>query len=105
LLNPREAQSAAAVTPDPGTTENSTPHKAAVPARKKLSYQLQRELDALPKTIEKLEQQQEELAARMAEPGFFASDPETVRKATEQLGVVEKELTAAFERWGELEGG
>ena len=73
------------------------------PKPKKLSYKLQRELDQLPALIEKLEQQQAELEARMAEPGFFESDPAAVRKTTDEHAAVLAKLENTFERWDELE--
>jgi len=74
-------------------------------ARRKLSYKEQRELEALPLTIEQLEQAQAQLVRQMAEPGFFASARDAGRAATDQLRDIQARLEAAFGRWSELEGG
>jgi ATP-binding cassette subfamily F protein uup len=84
---------------------------AGVPAAKKpdpvapakLSYKDQRELDALPGIIEKLEQQQARMAEQMAEPGFFAAEPDTVRDLTNQFNDIQSRLGAAYARWSALE--
>ena len=76
---------------------------ATKPAKPRLSYKLKRELELLPARIEKLEKQQAALEARMAEPGFFESDPEQVRKTTNQHAGLQAELEAAYQRWDELE--
>jgi ATP-binding cassette subfamily F protein uup len=69
----------------------------------KLTYKLQRELDQLPALIEKLEQEQAAIEARMAEPGFFEGDPAQVKKTTERHAAVLSELETAFARWDELD--
>jgi ATP-binding cassette subfamily F protein uup len=95
--------------PPPGQPPEDKPPKPRPAPKKKrtpgkrLSYKDQRELEALPQKIEQLEQQQTALEGRMAEPGFFESDPATVREATGQLAELQAQLEAAFERWGELE--
>jgi ATP-binding cassette subfamily F protein uup len=73
------------------------------PARPKLSYKLKRELEQLPARIEKLEQQQAELEASMAESGFFEGDPDQVRRTTDQHAGLVAELKSAYARWDELE--
>ena len=76
---------------------------AAQPARK-LSYKLQRELDALPARIEELEAAQALLHERMAEPDFYRRPGNEVADAWRELAAVEAELAAAYSRWEELEG-
>jgi len=73
------------------------------PAKRKLSYKLQRELDALPGTIDQLERQQEALAEQIGKPGFYDGDPQEVRRVTDRLGTIQAELEQAYERWSELE--
>ncbi|GAA5187892.1 ATP-binding cassette ATPase Uup [Ferrimonas gelatinilytica] len=70
---------------------------------KKLSYKLQRELDALPAKLEALEAEIDALQARMAEPGFYEQDPQTVSDALSALADKEQELEHDLERWEELE--
>ena len=87
---------------DPGSAGPGT-DAAGKSARPRLSYKLQRELDQLPALIEKLERQQTEIEARMAEPGFFEQSAERVRQTTDRHAALQGELEAAYARWDELE--
>ncbi|WP_416137480.1 ATP-binding cassette domain-containing protein [Halomonas sp. HK25] len=75
------------------------------PAKKpaKLSYKLQRELDALPAEIERLEGEVAKFEATMGDPGFYQQDATQVAATLEALGARQAELDAAMERWMELE--
>lgn len=70
---------------------------------KKLSYKLQRELDALPAKLEQLESDIETLQEQVNNPEFFAKPVEQTQPVLEQLAALEQELEIAFERWEELE--
>ncbi|EJE4695665.1 ABC transporter ATP-binding protein [Vibrio parahaemolyticus] len=70
---------------------------------KKLSYKLQRELEALPAKLEQLESDIETLQEQVNNPEFFAKPVEQTQPVLEQLAAVEQELEIAFERWEELE--
>ncbi|HCM0845965.1 TPA: ABC transporter ATP-binding protein [Vibrio parahaemolyticus] len=70
---------------------------------KKLSYKLQRELEALPAKLEQLESDIETLQERVNDPEFFAKPVEQTQSVLEQLAALEQELEIAFERWEELE--
>ncbi|MEP7744629.1 ABC transporter ATP-binding protein [Vibrio parahaemolyticus] len=70
---------------------------------KKLSYKLQRELEALPAKLEKLESDIETLQEQVNDPEFFAKPVEQTQPILEQLAALEQELEIAFERWEELE--
>ncbi|HHJ3242910.1 TPA: ABC transporter ATP-binding protein [Vibrio parahaemolyticus] len=70
---------------------------------KKLSYKLQRELEALPAKLEQLESDIETLQERVNDPEFFAKPVEQTQPVLEQLAALEQELEIAFERWEELE--
>jgi len=71
---------------------------------RKLSYKDQRELDAMPKTIQRLETEQAELARSIGDPELFRRSPADAAAALQQrLQAVEKELEDAFSRWEELE--
>ncbi|MEJ1404501.1 MAG: ATP-binding cassette domain-containing protein [Candidatus Sedimenticola sp. (ex Thyasira tokunagai)] len=76
--------------------------EAAVKA-KKLSYKDQRELDALPKRLEELEANIDQLQAAMSDPTFYQQSAEEMAKANEQLQSLEMELAGAYERWEALE--
>ncbi|MCQ9101576.1 ABC transporter ATP-binding protein [Vibrio alginolyticus] len=70
---------------------------------KKLSYKLQRELEALPAKLEQLESDIESLQEQVNDPEFFAKPVEQTQSVLEQLAALEQELEIAFERWEELE--
>ncbi|HHC7100896.1 TPA: ABC transporter ATP-binding protein [Vibrio parahaemolyticus] len=70
---------------------------------KKLSYKLQRELEALPAKLEQLESDIETLQEQVNDPEFFAKPVEQTQPVLEQLTALEQELEIAFERWEELE--
>ncbi|EHH0683765.1 ABC transporter ATP-binding protein [Vibrio vulnificus] len=70
---------------------------------KKLSYKLQRELEALPAKLEQLEADIEVLQEQVNSAEFFAQPVETTQPVLEQLAALEQELEIAFERWEELE--
>ncbi|ELC3208756.1 ABC transporter ATP-binding protein [Vibrio parahaemolyticus] len=70
---------------------------------KKLSYKLQRELEALPAKLEQLESDIETLQEQVNDPEFFAKPLEQTQPVLEQLAALEQELEIAFERWEELE--
>lgn len=82
--------------------EESVPAPAK-PKGKKLSYKLQRELDALPATIEKMENAIAEAEAVTLAPDFYQQDQQVVKEALEHLGKLNEELEQVFERWQELE--
>ncbi len=69
---------------------------------RKLSYQLQRELDALPDTIEALEEQLSQLQTTVARPDFFQQPNDSISQAMADLKSIEQALEAAMNRWSEL---
>ncbi|MEM7304907.1 MAG: ATP-binding cassette domain-containing protein [Pseudomonadota bacterium] len=70
---------------------------------KKLSYHLQRELDALPEKIEVLENEIDYLQEQIADPAFYEQEFDETRDVLELLSVKQKELEHAMQRWSELE--
>ncbi|RVU30581.1 MULTISPECIES: ATP-binding cassette domain-containing protein [Neptunomonas] len=85
-----------------GKTASATEEKPAE-AKKKLSYKLQRELDALPAQLEEAEAALEALQAKTAEPGFYEQDHGVVSEVLAQLSEQEQKVEALMERWVELE--
>jgi len=77
--------------------------KPAEKNSKKLSYKDQRELDALPKLIEALETELEQLTASMAEADFYQQDKDIISQATDRLAEVEIELEQAYNKWEKLD--
>ncbi|MCA9617822.1 MAG: ATP-binding cassette domain-containing protein, partial [Myxococcales bacterium] len=70
---------------------------------RKRSFKEERELEALPATIEALETEQAELHERMADPTFYQAGGDAVVKAQERLEALEGELERAYARWQELD--
>jgi ATP-binding cassette subfamily F protein uup len=91
----RDAKSAATSLRDAPT--------AAAPAKRRLSYKEQRELDALPAQLELLEVERAGLQARIAEPQFYSREHTAVAATLQALSELETRIEAAFSRWGELE--
>ena len=81
------------------------PAKAApAPAPKaKLSYKLQRELDALPALLEKLEAELEALQQQVNDPEFYLQPHEQTAPVLASMESKQSELDQALERWAELE--
>ena len=63
----------------------------------------QKELKALPRKIEKLENEIEQLHQRFADPEFFEQDPQLISDAQKQLSQHEQSLEELFARWEALE--
>ncbi|WP_448191168.1 ATP-binding cassette domain-containing protein [Azospirillum sp. sgz301742] len=76
---------------------------AAPKARGKLTYKDQRELDELPGRMDKLGKEIAKLEAAMADPDLFTRDPAKFQKTSDTLHARQTEMSAAEERWLELE--
>ncbi|WP_422133789.1 MULTISPECIES: ATP-binding cassette ATPase Uup [unclassified Endozoicomonas] len=83
--------------PEPGIQSRSEPKK------KKLSYKLQRELDALPGELETLEEELIQLEETVADPVFYQSDQEIVQTTLARLEAVNQDIEEKMQRWEELE--
>lgn len=79
--------------------------KARLPKEKqKLSFKESRELDALPQTIEALEDEKQRLTVTLNSPELYASrDLDKINGVNNRLHALENELEAAYHRWNELE--
>ena len=73
------------------------------PPKVKLSYKLQRELDALPGVLERLEAELESLQQQAADPDFYQLPHEQTAPVLAELESKQAELDQAIERWAELE--
>jgi ATP-binding cassette subfamily F protein uup len=71
--------------------------------KRKLSYNEQREFDALPARIEALEAEQRSLSGEMEAPDFYKSGAERINEVMARLAVVGEELEMLLSRWLELE--
>lgn len=96
-----EQQSAAPQQPQPVAT--SPVETSAPPAKKKLSYKLQRELDALPQQIEEVETQLAALQEQVAAADFYQQPHTHTEQVLQQLAEAEQALDTLLERWAELE--
>ena len=94
---------ARAVLPAPARAAGKPDGPAPAPARGKLSYREQRELEALPGDIAALEAEQHAIAARMSEPGYYAQDARTLKQAQQRAGEIEALLHQKLVRWEALE--
>src|SRR5262249_22732971 len=70
--------------------------------RRRLSYNEQRELDALPAKIEALETEHRALNERIAAPGFYKETPEAIREALARVAQLDRDVLDAYTRWDEL---
>jgi ATP-binding cassette subfamily F protein uup len=84
------------------TREVAKPKKQGAEQRR-LSYNEQRELAALPDQIDDLETKIAELHQAMAEPGFYQQSGDAIVKQQGMLKQLEEELAMAYRRWEELE--
>jgi ATP-binding cassette subfamily F protein uup len=73
------------------------------PAPRKLSYKLKRELDALPDQIAELEKRVMELRGVVNDGAFYRRPQAEVQRFVNELGLAEREVDTAVERWAELE--
>ena len=73
------------------------------PAKRKLTYKEQRELAALPETIEKLEADVAAIHQATTDPAFYQRPGEQIAADQEKLNEMEAKLTEAYARWEELE--
>lgn len=96
---PGKAEAARAARP----TTGAAPAGSAPKAKRKLSYQQQRELDQLPGQMDKLTAQAARLEATLADAGLYARDPNAFAKATADLQKAHADLVTAEDRWLELE--
>jgi ATP-binding cassette subfamily F protein uup len=108
-------QSAAAQVPTPTDRNVTRPTAArrasespgqeggAVAVRRKLSYNEQREYEALPARIDALEAEQQRLRTESESPSFYREPAGRIREVLSRLEALGPELEAALARWVELE--
>lgn len=70
---------------------------------KKLSYKDQRELDAQPALIEKLEAEHAKLEEVISHPDFYNKEGKEVEQTLQQVANSQSLLDQAYKRWDELE--
>ncbi len=90
----------------PEKTEKAEQPKAApevAKSTKKLSYKLQRELDALPQQVESMEAALEVQQQVCSAESFYSQPHDQVAAELEKLHQLESEVEQLMERWVELE--
>ena len=89
--------------PDAILPAKSAARQLKTAAPQKLSYNLQRELDALPELIETLEAEVSALQAEVTAPGFYKQGHAMTQARLAALSAAQQRLDASMERWAELE--
>lgn len=97
------AASAPRLTPQVAPKPAAPAPVAAEPAKRKLSYKEQRELEQLPALIERLDGEIAALTSQIQDPAFYRQGPEAVTRANASLSALQAELEQAYARWQSLE--
>jgi len=95
----------AAPVPAPAPSHKSSPAPAPRPdpARRKLAYHEQRELEALPGRIDALENEERLLQSRIAAPEFYKESGTAIAAALARVETLRTELHTLYARWEELD--
>jgi ATP-binding cassette subfamily F protein uup len=99
VLSARTSRAAAADSLD--ASRRAEPPRATRQVR--FSYKDAQELEQLPARIEALEREQAELTQRLADPDWYRSDPDGMKKAAARHAELEGALLELLERWERLE--
>ncbi len=75
----------------------------AAAAKRKMTFKDKHELETLPKTIAKLQQEAQALQQQLHDPEFYARDRAGFEKVTSALGELHHKIAVAEEQWLELE--
>ena len=100
---PQPRDETAASQPREERSASAAEQAAADPARKRLSYNEQRELQLLPARIESLEEEKQRLAETIAAPEFYKETADRIAETLARNETVEEELNRAYGRWDELD--
>ena len=86
------------------TTARPEPRKQSPPRQaRRLTYNEQRELEALPERIEALEAELAKLHQLTADPAFYRSAPAEIVSVRGRLQSLQGEIAETYRRWEELE--
>ncbi|MDE2408622.1 MAG: ATP-binding cassette domain-containing protein [Xanthomonadaceae bacterium] len=103
-LRQRPSATATATAAKPAAPTATATAAAAPPAKKKLSFKDQRELELLPAKIEQLETDIAARSAAMQDAAFYKQDTSAQQRANAELAAQQAELDAAYARWEVLDG-
>jgi ATP-binding cassette subfamily F protein uup len=73
------------------------------PAKKKLSFKEQQELNNLPELIAQLEAKQAELNRQISSPDFYKNDQTLIASTLVELQDTDNKLEQVYQRWDELD--
>jgi ATP-binding cassette subfamily F protein uup len=73
------------------------------PVAVKLSFKENRELESLPKEIEALEEEQQQITQRMSGADYHRQGADQIKTDRQRIEQIEAELLKKFERWEALE--
>ena len=93
----------AATAPAAQARATAEPPPSAAATKRKLTFNEQRELTALPGKIEALESEKASLEEKIASPEFYKEKAEVIATTMARLPAVEQELTSLYQRWDELD--
>jgi ATP-binding cassette subfamily F protein uup len=100
----RAHEAATAAAPEPAApSKPSAPAAAAAPARRKLSYKEQRELETLPARIAALEAEQKQIDAELDGGALYATNGARATELARRHSTLDDELLQAMERWEVLD--
>ena len=99
-LRQRDSASSAKINEVPKA--NNLQLKSAA-SKSKRSFNNERELSALPKKIDLLEQRITEISTQMSDASFYRSDRAEIKKTEDLLKSAQLELEVLYKRWEELE--
>ncbi|MDQ1315815.1 MAG: transport system ATP-binding/permease protein, partial [Pseudomonadota bacterium] len=85
------------------TPAKAQPAPAKAALKSKLSYKEARELETLPAQIQKLEAEQAQIAARLADPALYQSGSPDATALHGRSEAIDADLLEALERWEALE--
>ena len=100
---PKSAARTTANPAEPARTAAAPASAPPAPAKRKLSYKDQRELELLPQKIEDLETRIAALTDAMHDPSFFQRAHAEVAAHNAELAAAQAELEQAYARWEALE--
>ena len=99
-----KAELATAIVEAPAPAAVTAVQESVEPAKKKLSYKLQRELEAIPGRIDALEQEMAAVQEQVSDPAFYQQPVQVTTEVLVRLEGLQKEMDELLERWAELEG-
>ncbi len=79
------------------------PEDDGIVPKKKLSYKLQRELDAIPAQIDTLETELAALHEQVSQADFYLQTTEHTEAVLAKINTVQEQLDVLIERWAELD--